>query len=107
MWHEARRQERKIRVMMVDYQRRADRRRQFYEQIVSTATVSVHCTLWHKVNLIQSTNFNILRLFSCIFFVHLLPEISAYSCSLLFHVGQAAIKLPSAEGIMELSLHGG
>ena len=34
MWHEARKQERKIRVMMVDYKRRADRRRQFYEQIV-------------------------------------------------------------------------
>ncbi|KAK2156478.1 hypothetical protein LSH36_212g01013 [Paralvinella palmiformis] len=33
MWHEARKQERKIRVMMVDYKRRADRRRQFYEQI--------------------------------------------------------------------------
>ena len=41
MWHEARRQEKKIRVMMVDYQRRADRRRQFYEQIVSTAEVFV------------------------------------------------------------------
>jgi len=37
MWHEARRQERKIRVMMVDYVKRADRRRQFYEQIVSMA----------------------------------------------------------------------
>jgi hypothetical protein len=35
MWHEARKQERKIRVMMVDYQKRADRRRQYYEQIVS------------------------------------------------------------------------
>lgn len=33
MWHEARKQERKIRVMMVDYVKRADRRRQFYEQI--------------------------------------------------------------------------
>ena len=39
MWHEARRQERKIRVMMVDYQKRADRRRQFYEQIVCIAAV--------------------------------------------------------------------
>jgi len=42
MWHEARRQERKIRVMMVDYQKRADRRRQFYEQIVCIAAVLLH-----------------------------------------------------------------
>ena len=34
MWHEARRQERKIRCLMVDYQRRAERRRQHYEKIV-------------------------------------------------------------------------
>lgn len=42
MWHEARRQERKIRVMMVDYQKRADRRRQFYEQIVRIAAVLLY-----------------------------------------------------------------
>lgn len=35
MWHEARKQEKKIRSMMVDHQKRADRRRQFYEKIVS------------------------------------------------------------------------
>lgn len=34
MWHEARRQERKIRGMLVDYRRRAERRRDFYEKIV-------------------------------------------------------------------------
>jgi len=44
MWHEARRQERKIRVMMVDYQKRADRRRQFYEQIVSHNTLLMYST---------------------------------------------------------------
>ncbi|XP_055878569.1 CLK4-associating serine/arginine rich protein-like [Biomphalaria glabrata] len=33
MWHEARRQEKKIRGIMVDYKRRADRRREFYEKI--------------------------------------------------------------------------
>lgn len=33
MWHEARRQEKKIRGLMVDYQRRAERRRHHYEQI--------------------------------------------------------------------------
>lgn len=35
MWHEARRQERKIRGLLVDYKKRADRRREFYEKIVS------------------------------------------------------------------------
>lgn len=35
MWHEARKQERKIRGMLVDYRRRAERRRDFYEKIVS------------------------------------------------------------------------
>ncbi|GIY57376.1 hypothetical protein CDAR_49962 [Caerostris darwini] len=33
MWHEARKQEKKIRGMMVDYKRRAERRRDFYEKI--------------------------------------------------------------------------
>ena len=35
MWHEARKQERKIRGMLVDYKRRAERRREYYEKIVS------------------------------------------------------------------------
>jgi len=33
MWHEARKQEKKIRGLMVDFKRRADRRREFYEKI--------------------------------------------------------------------------
>lgn len=35
MWHEARKQEKKIRGMMVDYRKRAERRRDFYEKFVS------------------------------------------------------------------------
>ncbi|KAK7507076.1 hypothetical protein BaRGS_00001927 [Batillaria attramentaria] len=38
MWHEARRQERKIRGLMVDYKRRADRRKEFYEKIKQDPT---------------------------------------------------------------------
>nr|XP_023016015.1 CLK4-associating serine/arginine rich protein [Leptinotarsa decemlineata] len=38
MWHEARRQERKIRGMLVDYRRRAERRRDFYERIKADPT---------------------------------------------------------------------
>lgn len=34
MWHEARKQEKKIRGMLVDYRRRAERRRDYYEKIV-------------------------------------------------------------------------
>lgn len=37
MWHEARKQEKKIRGMIVDYRKRADRRKLFYERIVSPA----------------------------------------------------------------------
>lgn len=37
MWHEARKQERKIRGMLVDYRKRAERRQDFYEKIVSNA----------------------------------------------------------------------
>ncbi|XP_077866126.1 CLK4-associating serine/arginine rich protein-like isoform X2 [Saccoglossus kowalevskii] len=33
MWHEARKQERKLRGMMVDYKKRAERRREYYEKI--------------------------------------------------------------------------
>ena len=42
MWHEARKQEKKIRSMMVDHQKRADRRRQFYEKIVSCVMIFRH-----------------------------------------------------------------
>ncbi|KAK3716936.1 hypothetical protein RRG08_026726 [Elysia crispata] len=38
MWHEARRQERKIRGIMVDFKRRADRRKEFYEKIKQDPT---------------------------------------------------------------------
>ena len=34
MWHEARKQEKKLRGMMVDYRKRAERRRAFYERMV-------------------------------------------------------------------------
>lgn len=35
MWHEARKQERRIRGLIVDYRRRAERRQDFYEKIAS------------------------------------------------------------------------
>ena len=35
MWHEARKQEKKLREAMIDYQRRAERRREHYAKIVS------------------------------------------------------------------------
>ncbi|XP_022913306.1 CLK4-associating serine/arginine rich protein [Onthophagus taurus] len=38
MWHEARKQERKIRGMLVDYRKRAERRRDFYEKIRADPT---------------------------------------------------------------------
>ena len=34
MWHEARQQEKKIREVMVDFQKRAERRREHYEKMV-------------------------------------------------------------------------
>lgn len=36
MWHQARKQEKKIKGMLVDYRKRADRRKEYYEKIVST-----------------------------------------------------------------------
>lgn len=39
MWHEARKQEKKIRGLLVDYQRRAQRRKDYYEKIVSLICV--------------------------------------------------------------------
>ena len=35
MWHEARRQEKKVREVMVNLQRRAERRKEHYERLVS------------------------------------------------------------------------
>lgn len=45
MWHEARKQERKIRGMLVDYRKRAERRQDFYEKIVSLAWKNVRLFL--------------------------------------------------------------
>ncbi|XP_067138242.1 CLK4-associating serine/arginine rich protein isoform X2 [Centruroides vittatus] len=42
MWHEARKQEKKIRGMMVDYKRRAERRREYYEKIDPAQFLQVH-----------------------------------------------------------------
>lgn len=49
MWHEARKQEKKIRGLLVDYQRRAQRRKDYYEKIVSIKrefTTGVNYTLF-------------------------------------------------------------
>ncbi|RDD44987.1 CLK4-associating serine/arginine rich protein [Trichoplax sp. H2] len=35
MWHEARKHEKKLRGMMVDWKKRAERRRQYYESLAS------------------------------------------------------------------------
>ena len=37
MWHEARKQEKALKGMMVNFQRRAERRREYYERTVSAA----------------------------------------------------------------------
>jgi hypothetical protein len=42
MWHEARKQEKKIRTMIVDYRKRADRRKEFYEKIVSFLQLEIN-----------------------------------------------------------------
>lgn len=43
MWHEARKQEKKIRCMLVDYQRRAQRRKDYYDKIVSSQVLTLYC----------------------------------------------------------------
>ncbi|KAL1138577.1 hypothetical protein AAG570_008640 [Ranatra chinensis] len=44
MWHEVRKQERKIRCMIVDYKRRAERRKDYYEKIKADPTqfIQIH-----------------------------------------------------------------
>ena len=49
MWHEARRQEKKIRGLMVDYKKRAERRRQYYERIVSEITMEIFSVNTNKM----------------------------------------------------------
>ncbi|VDO85876.1 unnamed protein product [Soboliphyme baturini] len=43
MWFEARKQEKKIRSIMIDHKKRAERRRLFYERIVSC----LHFKMYH------------------------------------------------------------
>ena len=55
MWHEARRQEKKVREVMVNLQRRAERRKEHYEKLVSLLSlqplpvlVNVEITCHHR-----------------------------------------------------------
>ena len=41
MWAEARKQEKKVRGIMVDHKKRAERRREFYEKIVGLCPVEI------------------------------------------------------------------
>ncbi|KAI2591668.1 CLK4 associating serine/arginine rich protein [Homo sapiens] len=45
MWHEARKHERKLRGMMVDYKKRAERRREYYEKISQRSSACTRSTL--------------------------------------------------------------
>lgn len=60
MWHEARKQEKMIRGMIVDYRRRAERRKDFYEKIVSYFCQSVHTDSLPPLPINMETNFNLL-----------------------------------------------
>lgn len=61
MWHEARKQERKIRGMLVDYRRRAERRQDFYEKIVRRTKILVFFGLRKSF---------LLSFFVCLFSLH-------------------------------------
>lgn len=63
MWHEARKQEKKIRGLLVDYQRRAQRRKDYYEKIV---------IVYHRVVYLHNDLF--------LFFFRKLIRLNFYSC---------------------------
>lgn len=65
MWHEARRQERKIRVMMVDYKKRADRRREYYEKIVSWHWYLNYRKTFFKFNLFAENDLCLCNMILC------------------------------------------
>lgn len=50
MWHEARKQERMIRGLIVDYRRRAERRKDFYEKIVSYLFWEISLYYWETIS---------------------------------------------------------
>lgn len=56
MWHEARKHERKLRGMMVDYKKRAERRREYYEKIVSIFLLG---SFWENALRLPSASFRI------------------------------------------------
>lgn len=62
MWHEARKQEKKIKGMIVDYRKRADRRKEFYEKIVSRhvlkCSIDIYTTVVFFSELIQFSSSN-------------------------------------------------
>ena len=56
MWQEARKHERKLRGMMVDYKRRGERRREYYEKIVSAYVQQSNLSLSSPVSMTSSTS---------------------------------------------------
>lgn len=54
MWHEARKQEKKIRGIMNDfYKRRSERRKQFYDIVVSFILFLLNQTIFHEYSSIR------------------------------------------------------
>ena len=51
MWHEARKQEKKVKEAMVNYQRRAERRREYYDKLVSS--VQIQLTSYIKLHMVN------------------------------------------------------
>ena len=49
MWAEARKQEKKVRGIMVDHKKRAERRREYYEKIVSFSFMEKEIKLRYKL----------------------------------------------------------
>ena len=56
MWHEARRQEKKVREVMVNLQRRAERRKEHYERLVWLELNSVLLYTLLSVQHVHSAN---------------------------------------------------
>lgn len=81
MWAEARKQEKKIRGIMVDHKKRAERRREYYEKIVSKLILFYKAevflvSLWYqlgknfKLKLMHMTFFHLQQPICCIVIVH-------------------------------------
>ena len=78
MWHEQRKEERRIRGMLVDRRRRAERRRDYYERIKADPNQFLQASNLIITLLPRITGYRLLLLVYCVVFLYFNTRLSMF-----------------------------